>query len=100
MKIVLLFRILFRYTSFQKGACERNHEYIRYVIHKGVSFENLTQEKVDLLFSNINSMERPSLNYNTPYSAFKKEFGEKVMALLNIRRIANTEINLTPSLFN
>ncbi len=43
------------YCSFQKGGCERNHEFIRYVYPKGTSFDELTQENISLLFSNINS---------------------------------------------
>ena len=30
------------YSSWQKGRIERNHEFIRYIIPKGISFDNLT----------------------------------------------------------
>lgn len=51
------------YNSSQKGACERNHEFIRYISPKGKSFDSLTQKDVDLIFSHINSTPRKSLGY-------------------------------------
>ena len=35
--------------SEQKGQIEKNHEYIRYVLPSGTSFDGLTQEKVALV---------------------------------------------------
>ena len=54
-------------ASYQKGAIEKNHEFIRYVIPKGTSMDNLTQKDIDLLINHINSLTRPSLNNATPY---------------------------------
>lgn len=36
-------------ASYQKGAIEKNHEFIRYVIPKGVSMDNLNQQDIDLM---------------------------------------------------
>ena len=33
------------YSFWQKGSCEKNHEYIRYVRKKGSTFDDLDQEK-------------------------------------------------------
>ncbi len=43
------------YRSSQKGACERNHVFIRYIKVKGKSLDNLSQDDVELMFSHINS---------------------------------------------
>lgn len=40
-------------ASWQKGAIEKNHEYIRYVLPKGSSFDELREKDVKLLMSNI-----------------------------------------------
>ena len=40
----------------QKSRCERNHEYIRYILPKGTSFDQLTQKDVDLVMNHVNSM--------------------------------------------
>ena len=45
-------------SSFEKGSCERNHVLVRYIHYKGWSFDDLNQNDVDLLFSNINSYPR------------------------------------------
>ncbi len=41
------------YSSFQKANIERNHEYIRRVIPKGISLDTLTTEQVQTLETNI-----------------------------------------------
>lgn len=86
------------YSSSQKGACERNHEFVRYILPKGTSFEHLTQKDVDLIFSHINSTPRKSLGFNTPYNVFKAIFGIKTITLLNIQEINKDEVHLKPNL--
>lgn len=82
------------YASSQKGACERNHEFIRYILPKGVSFDILNQKDVDLMFSHINSTPRKSLGFNTPYNVFKAMFGVKLLTILNIDEISKDEVHL------
>lgn len=55
------------YCSGDKGLYERNHELFRYVIDKGKSLDQLTQEEVTSIFNSINSYPRRSLGYTTPY---------------------------------
>ena len=75
------------YRSGDKGSCERNHELFRYFITKGQSFEDLTQEKLNFMFSNINSYPRKSLEYKPPYELMSKRFGEDIVKKLGIRFI-------------
>lgn len=58
------------YSSWQKGGIERNHEFIRYIIPKGITFDKLTNKNVIDMMNNINSVSRRSLNYQTPYNLF------------------------------
>ena len=46
----------------EKPEIEKNHEYIRYVLPKGTSFENLTSEDVKRLEDNINNIPRDILH--------------------------------------
>lgn len=85
-------------ASWQKGAIEKNHEYIRYVLPKGSSFDELTQEKADILMSNINSTSRDILNGNTPYDATLLILEEEKINRLGVRRITGDEVNLSPNL--
>lgn len=85
-------------ASWQKGAIEKNHEYIRYVLPKGSSFEELTQEKVNMLMSNINSTSRDTLNGRTPYNAALLTLDEETLEKLGIIKIEADEVNLSPNL--
>lgn len=86
------------YKSYHKPECERNHEFIRCILHKHETLNNITQENLNLIFSHINSYIRKSLNGETPYDLFVKEFGEGVVKKLNIQKVKATDVNLTPNL--
>lgn len=86
------------YRSTDKASCERNHEFIRYVIPKGKSLDFLTQEKVELLFSHINSYVRESNKNKTPYDLMVERFGIEFMEIIGIKRIPPKDICLKPSL--
>ena len=53
-------------ASWQKAQHEKNHEYIRYVLPKGKSFNLYAQEDVVLLLNNINSTRREKLDGKSP----------------------------------
>ena len=85
-------------ASWQKGTIEKNHEYIRYVLPKGTSFDELTQEKVNILMSNINSTSRDILNGMTPYDATLTILTKGQMKKLGTSKIDADEVNLSPRL--
>ena len=87
-------------ASWQKGAIEKNHEYIRYVLPKKSSFNDLTQEKVNILMSNINSTSRDILNGKTPYEAVLMLLNENIINELGVTKIMADEVNLSPKLLN
>lgn len=80
-------------ASNQKGKLEKNHEYIRYYLPKGTSFDNLTQDDVNLLMSHINSVPRKELNCTSPYDLALLIIGEKIL-LLNYQKISGNDIIL------
>ena len=86
------------YRSTDKASCERNHEFIRYVIPKGRSLDGLTQAKVELLFSHINSYVRGSNENRTPYELMLARFGEGFMEAIGVKRIPAKDVLLKPSL--
>ena len=85
-------------ASWQKGALEKNHEYIRYVLPKGKSFNELTQETTNILMSNINSTSRDALNGKTPYDATLLILDEDILERLGVTKIKGDEVNLSPQL--
>ena len=84
--------------SEQKGEIEKNHEYIRYVLPQGSSFDDLTQEKVDLLMSHINSTARPSLQGKTPIELALQHFGKDTVEKLGLQVIKPDDVCLKPYL--
>mgnify|MGYP004544890429 FL=1 len=57
----------------QKPHVENNHEFIRSIIPKKTSMKELTQDKLDLMFSHINSVPRKSFGGKTPYEVMVKK---------------------------
>ena len=82
----------------QKSRCERNHEYIRYFLPKGSSFDDLTQEKVMLMMNHINSMPRGKLNAKAPVQVFASLYGYEITTKLGLKYIPLEELCLKPEL--
>lgn len=84
--------------SWQKGALEKNHEFIRYVVPKGKPFDFYTQEDITLMANHINSLARDSLGGNTPLDLAKLLQNGKLMRRLKLKRIPPDEVYLKPGL--
>ena len=85
--------------SSQKPHVENNHNFVREILPNGQDWSNLTQDKVDLMFSHINSVPRESLGNKTPYEIFTFIYGKKLADKLNIQKIEKDEVTTTPRLF-
>lgn len=85
-------------ASWQKGGLEKNHEFIRYVLPKKTTFENLTQEKSNILANNINSLCRDSLNNKSPFEAMKFICDNEVLLKLSMKLIEPNDVHLNRKL--
>lgn len=85
------------YSSYQKGAIEENHTLLRYIVPKGTSFSLLSQDKVDLMISHINSYYRHSIG-NSPYVLMQAFYGDSILHKLNVRAIHPDDVILRPTL--
>lgn len=86
-------------ASWQKGAIEKNHEYIRYVIPKGAPLEPYSEENIKKLENHINNTARPALHGMTPYKLASLLIDERVLSLLNVEYIDPNNVCLTDNLF-
>ena len=86
------------YSSFQKPNVELNHEFIRKVLPKGTSFDNLNQKDISLMMSHINSYSREKLNDKSPFDMFGFLYGFDILEKFGICRIKANDILLKPSL--
>ena len=86
------------YRSNQKAECERNHEYFRYVLPKKNSFDKLTQDDVNLIFSHINCTYRPSLPGVRPYDLALQLLGRELLDVIGIFEVEPEKILLNKKL--
>lgn len=89
-------------APYQKGSCENTHEHFRRICPKGTSFNEFTQNVVNLIFSHTNSMYRKKLNDHSPYDLFSSLCGKgiDIYDVFHITRIDAELVNLTPSLLS
>ncbi|HHG7722858.1 TPA: IS30 family transposase [Streptococcus pneumoniae] len=78
--------------SDQKGRIEKNHTLIRDILPKGTSFDNLTQEDINLVCSHVNSVKRAALNGKSAYELFAFTYGEEIPKLLGISKIPAEDV--------
>jgi IS30 family transposase len=84
-------------ASWQKGRIEKNHEYIRYVLPKGSSFDDLSQDHVDLLMNHINCTCRDVLGESSPFDLACCQLHD-LIELLQLYRVPADQVHLKPDL--
>lgn len=87
-------------TSCQKPHVENNHNYVRDILPNGIDLNFLTQEKLDLMFSHINSVPRECYAGKTPYEMFEFFYDKdnEISNLFNIQKIERDKVILKPYL--
>ena len=71
---------------------------IRRVLPQGTSFDDLTQEDINILMSHINSYKRKKLNDCSPLQLFNLIYGKQIAKSLGIIEIDSNKINLSDKL--
>ena len=84
-------------SSFQKGALERNHEFIRYFSAQGKSFDDYTQTDITRMINHINSTARDGLNGLSPFELASLFWDPAVFKAFNLKRIPPDEVTLRPA---
>lgn len=84
--------------SSQKPQIEKNHTLFRDIVPKGSSFDDFTQETVNLIFSHVNSVSRAIYAGKTPFDMFSFIHGESIASLMGISRIPPESVVQSPAL--
>ncbi len=84
--------------SDEKGSCENNHKFIRYVIPKGTNMDPYNQMQISIMMNHINSYCRESLFGKCPYDMAMAVMPEDFFTLLGLEKIPADEVLLRPSL--
>jgi IS30 family transposase len=61
------------YSSYQRGTNENTNGLIRRFLPKKMSFEHLTQERLDIIEEDLNNRPRKKLNFQSPNEVLKKQ---------------------------
>ena len=85
-------------SPFEKGSCEVNHELLRRILSKGTSFDDLTQNDINLIMSHINSYKRKKLNNVSPYKMFSTIYGKDTIDKLGIQEIEPNNVSLSKNI--
>jgi IS30 family transposase len=85
-------------SPFEKGLAENNHEFIRRILPKGTSFDDLTQDDIQRMMNHVNSYKRKKLNNKSPHETLTFLHGEEVLRRLSAEFIASKDIMLKPEL--
>lgn len=84
--------------SYQKPHVEKNHTLFRDIVPKGTSFDEFSQDTVNLIFSHVNSVKRKNLNGKSPYEVFVFTFGAAITEILGIEHIPAEKVIQSPKL--
>jgi IS30 family transposase len=80
------------FQSSQKPRVEKNHSCLRSILPKGMPFDDLTQEHLDVIFSHMNSAKRKSLNAKTAFEMFCYFHNAETATAFGISEIAPHEV--------
>ncbi len=84
--------------SGQKGKIEKNHVELRKILPKGESFDDLTQDDINLVLSHVNSYKRKSLGWRSPIEIVEEQYGPEFIEILGYKKIDDSDIILKPEL--
>jgi IS30 family transposase len=82
----------------QKSRCEKNHEFIRYILPKKSCFDRFEQKDITLMMNHINSYGRKMFNNKSPLENFIDIYGPEIAKKLDLVLIPATDIVLKPTL--
>ena len=85
-------------APYQKPHVENNHTLFRGIVETGTSFDNWTQQNVDLIFSHINAVKRKQFNGKSSYDMFTFTYSKELAEAFGISFIAPKDVIQTSKL--
>lgn len=74
-------------SSYEKPHIEKNHTMLRDIVPKGHSFDSLSQDDVNLIFSHVNAVNRKQFNGKSAYDMFVFSYSQKLAECFGISYI-------------
>lgn len=85
-------------SSYEKPHIEKNHTLFRDIVPKGSSFDDFTQEIVNLIFSHMNAVKRKQFNGKSAYDMFTFAYSVELANILGIQFIPADKVVQSPKL--
>jgi len=85
-------------ASYQKPHVENNHILFRDIVPSGTSFDDFTQETVNLIFSHVNAVKRKQFNGKSAFDMFTFTYSSDLANVLGISYVAPNDVIQTPRL--
>lgn len=82
----------------EKPEIEKNHTMFRDIVPKGTSFDNFTQDTVNLIFSHVNAVKRKQFNGKSAYDMFSFYYSAELASAFGISYISANEVIQSPKL--
>ena len=85
-------------SPFQKPHVENNHTLFRNIVPKGESFNDFTQDTVNLIFSHVNAVKRKQFNGKSAYDLFVFTYSKELARILGIDSVDPKNVIQSPKL--
>lgn len=85
-------------SPHEKAEIEKNHTLFRDIVPSGTSFDDFSQETVDLIFSHVNAVKRKQFNGKSAYDMFSFSYSEILASALGISFIPANQVIQSPKL--
>lgn len=85
-------------ASYEKAEIEKNHTLFRDIVPKGSSFDNFTQDTVNLIFSHVNAVKRKQFNGKSAYDLFAFYYSAELASALGVSFIEPKDVIQSPAL--
>ena len=85
-------------APYQKPHVENNHTLFRSIVPGGTSFDDFTQETVNLIFSHVNAVSRKQFNGKSAFEMFSFIYSEELANALGISFIPPQQVVQSPLL--
>ena len=82
----------------EKPHIEKNHTLFRDIVPSGSSFDNFTQETVNLIFSHVNAVKRKQFNGKSAYDMFAFSYSVELADALGISFVDPKDVIQSPKL--
>lgn len=82
----------------EKPEIEKNHTLFRDILPKGSSFDNLTQDDINKVFSHVNAVKRKQFNGKSAYDMFTFFYSHELADALGISFIPGKDVIQSPAL--